>query len=151
MSFRLIYIYIYICNYSLRCFFFSFHVGVCIYIYIIYIYYIYIIYIYVYILYIYYIYYIYILYKLYIYIIYICIPLHSCDYLYKVSIKINKATDKSNSQNEIWHWIKRWNWSNSTKLALSVSWIHGLIAQLVRASEQNQVVMGSNATQVNFL
>ena len=31
------------------------------------------------------------------------IPLHSCDYLKKVSIKINVATDKGNSQNEIGH------------------------------------------------
>ena len=37
------------------------------------------------------------------------------------------------------------------KLALSVSWTHGLIAQSVRASEQNSVVMGSNPTQANFL
>ena len=29
------------------------------------------------------------------------IPLHSCDYLCKVSIKINVATDESNSRNEI--------------------------------------------------
>ena len=32
------------------------------------------------------------------------IPLHSCDYLYKISIKINVATDKGNDQNEIRHW-----------------------------------------------
>ena len=37
------------------------------------------------------------------------------------------------------------------KLALSVSWIHGMIAQLVRAYEQNLVVLGSNTTQANFL
>ena len=29
------------------------------------------------------------------------IPLHSCDYFKKVSIKINVATDESNSRNEI--------------------------------------------------
>ena len=33
------------------------------------------------------------------------------------------------------HWTKRWNWSSCTKLALSASWTHGLIAQSVRASE----------------
>ena len=34
---------------------------------------------------------------------------------------------------------------------LSASGTHGLIAQLVRASEQNSVVVGSNPTQPNFL
>ena len=29
-------------------------------------------------------------------------------------------------------WKKRWNWSSSTKLALSTSWTHDLIAQSVR-------------------
>ena len=29
------------------------------------------------------------------------IPLHSCDYLKKISIKTNVITDKGNSQNEI--------------------------------------------------
>ena len=28
----------------------------------------------------------------------------SCDYLKKLSIQINLATDGGNSQNEIWHW-----------------------------------------------
>ena len=46
---------------------------------------------------------------------------------------------------------KPWNCSSCTKLALSASWTRGLMAQLVRASEQNSVVMGSNLTQVNFL
>ena len=32
------------------------------------------------------------------------IPLHSCDYLNKISIKINVVTDEGNSQNEMWHW-----------------------------------------------
>ena len=49
------------------------------------------------------------------------------------------------------HWTKRWNWSSCTKLALSASWTHGLIDQLVRASEWNSVVVGSNPTQANFL
>ena len=32
------------------------------------------------------------------------IPLHSCDYLKKTSIKINVAADEDNSRNEIWLW-----------------------------------------------
>ena len=46
------------------------------------------------------------------------ILLHSCDYLKKISIKINVATDEDNTQNEIWHWandeigvaVQRWLW-----------------------------------------
>ena len=49
------------------------------------------------------------------------------------------------------HWTKRRNWSSCTKLALTVSWTHGLIAQSVRASERNSVVVDSNPTQANFL
>ena len=37
------------------------------------------------------------------------------------------------------------------KLAMSASRTHGLIAQTVIALEQNSVVVGSNATHVNFL
>ena len=44
--------------------------------------------------------------------------IHSCDYLKKTSIKINVATDKGNTQNEIWHWtnneievaVQNWLW-----------------------------------------
>ena len=36
-------------------------------------------------------------------------------------------------------------------MALSASCTHGLIAQSVRASEQDSVVVGSNPTQANFL
>ena len=32
------------------------------------------------------------------------ILLHSYDYLKKLSIQINVATDEGNSQNEMWHW-----------------------------------------------
>ena len=32
------------------------------------------------------------------------IPLYSCDYLKKISVKTNMATDEGNSQNEIGHW-----------------------------------------------
>ena len=34
------------------------------------------------------------------------ILLHSYDYLKKLSIQINVATDEGNSQNEMWHWTK---------------------------------------------
>ena len=34
------------------------------------------------------------------------IPLHSCDYLNKISIKTNVATDEGNSWNEMWYWAK---------------------------------------------
>ena len=46
---------------------------------------------------------------------------------------------------------KRWNWSHCTKLALKTRWSHGLTANLLRASEQNLVVTGSNSTQANLL
>ena len=49
------------------------------------------------------------------------------------------------------HWTKRWSVSSSTKLALITSWSHGLVAQLVTASERNSVLVGSNPTQANFL
>ena len=46
---------------------------------------------------------------------------------------------------------KRWSWSSCIKLTLSASWTHGLVAQWIRASERNSVIMGSNPTQANFL
>ena len=73
------------------------------------------------------------------------IPLHSCDYLQKTS---TWWLTKGNSLNRT---NKRWNWSSCTKLALSASWIRGLIAQSVRVSERSSVVVGSNPTPVNFL
>ena len=79
------------------------------------------------------------------------IPLRSCHYLKKISIKINVATDEGKQPKWNMTLNKRWNWSNCTKLALSASWTHGLIAQSVRASERNSVVVGSNPTQANFL
>ena len=79
------------------------------------------------------------------------IPLHSCDYLQKTSIKINVATDEGKQPKWNVTLNKRWNWSSCTKLALSASWTHGLIAQSVRASEWNSMVVGSNPTQANFL
>ena len=46
------------------------------------------------------------------------IPLHSCDYLKKILIKINMVIDQGNSQNEMWHWtnneigvaVQSWLW-----------------------------------------
>ena len=46
------------------------------------------------------------------------IPLHSCDYLKKISIKTNVATDEGNSRNEMWLWtndeigvaVQSWLW-----------------------------------------
>ena len=32
------------------------------------------------------------------------ISLHLCDYLHKISIKTNVASDKGNSRDEMWHW-----------------------------------------------
>ena len=49
------------------------------------------------------------------------------------------------------HWTKRWNWNRNPKLAVSASQTHGLIAQLVKASEWNPVVLGLNSNQANFL
>ena len=42
-------------------------------------------------------------------------------------------------------------WGSYTKLAVRASSTHVLIAQSVRASEQNSVVVSSNPTQVNLL
>ena len=83
--------------------------------------------------------------------IYQLIPLHSCDYLQKTSIKINVGTDKGKEPKRNVTLNKRWNWSRCTKLAPSATWTHGLIAQLVSASELNSVAVGSNPTQANFL
>ena len=43
------------------------------------------------------------------------------------------------------------HWSSCTNLALSASWIHGLIPELVRESERISLVLGSNPTQAYFL
>ena len=69
------------------------------------------------------------------------ILLQSCDYLKKISIKINVATDEGNGPKCIWYW---------TNDEIGVAVAHGLIAQSVRASERNSVVMGSSPTQANF-
>ena len=46
---------------------------------------------------------------------------------------------------------KKKNLSSCRKLGLSTSLTHDLIAQSIRASERNLVVVGSNPTQDNFL
>ena len=56
-------------------------------------------------------------------------------YIYYINLTLNK-------------W---WKWSSCTKLALSASWIHGLIAQSKRASERNSVVVSLSPTRANFL
>ena len=46
---------------------------------------------------------------------------------------------------------KKRNLSSCRKLGLGTSLTHDLIAQSIRASERNLVVVGSNPTQDNFL
>ena len=46
---------------------------------------------------------------------------------------------------------KRCNWNSCTNLGLSGRWTHCLIAQSIRASEPNSVIVGSHPTQSNFL
>ena len=54
-----------------------------------------------------------------------------CVYLQKTSIKTSVATDEDKQPKWNVTLNKRWNWSSCTKLALSASWTHGLIAQSV--------------------
>ena len=62
---------------------------------------------------------------------YLFIPLHSCDNLEKISIKIIMVTDKSNTRNKIWHWtnneieiaVKSWLW---VQIELMVWWLSQL-------------------------
>ena len=58
-----------------------------------------------------------------------------------ISNEISMWTDGGNSQNENWTLHKRWNWNSSTKMALSLSWIHGLIAQSVKESDRNWILL----------
>ena len=78
------------------------------------------------------------------------ILLHSYDYLKKLSIQINVATDEGNSQNEMWHWTND-EIGVAVPSRLNASQSHGLIAQSVRMSARNTVVVGSNPTQANLL
>ena len=74
------------------------------------------------------------------------------DYLCETSLKKQMwRLTKAKTEMKREHWTKIWNWSSCTKLALRASWTHGLIAQSVRASERNSVVVGSNPTEANFL
>ena len=73
------------------------------------------------------------------------------DYLCEILLKANVATDEGNGLNESWRLNKRWNWSSYAKLALSVSWSHGLRAQSVRAFKRNSLVVSSNHTQASNL
>ena len=51
-------------------------------------------------------------------------PLHSCDYLKKFSIKINVATDEGNRRNKIGHWT-------NDEIGVAVqSWI-GMLVELM--------------------
>ena len=60
-----------------------------------------------------------------------------------------RVCDVENSRNEMWHWT-----NNEIAVAveswLSARWTHGLIAQSVRASKWNSVVVGSHPMQANF-
>ena len=78
------------------------------------------------------------------------IPLDSYVYLHKTSIKINVATDEGKQPKSNVTLNTPWNWSSCTKLALSASLTLGLIAQSIRASERNSVVVGSNPSQASF-
>ena len=78
------------------------------------------------------------------------IPLHSCDYVQKTLIKINVATKEGKQPKWNVTLNKRLHWSSCSKLALSVSWTLGRIAQSVIASVCKSVVVGLNPTQGNF-
>ena len=79
--------------------------------------------------------------------------LYSWDYLCKILIKINKHCTEHWKLNWRLNWTlsNKWTWSSCKKLALKVSWIHCLIAQLVRTSEWNSLVKSLNPTQAKFL
>ena len=52
------------------------------------------------------------------------IPLHPCDYLKKISIKINLAIEEGKSRNEIWQWT-----NDEIRVAVQ-SWLWGLLPPL---------------------
>ena len=77
------------------------------------------------------------------------IPLHSCDYLKKISIQINVATEEGNIRNEM-----------DTEQTMKLEWLYKVGSEWelnswpdssLRACKRNSVVMGSNPTQANFL
>ena len=69
-------------------------------------------------------------------------------YIY-VYIKINVTTHEGIAEMKC-DVEQTMNWNSCTKLALIARWTHGLIAQSVRASESNLVVVASNSTQANY-
>ena len=91
----------------------------------------------------------------YIYIyIYIYITWVKACALCEISIKINVMIEQDsckNCQDVICVLSRAWVWSDCGRLALSVSWTHGLVPQSVGTSERNSVVVGSNPNQVDFL
>ena len=73
------------------------------------------------------------------------------DYLNETSFKGNEVSDEGKDRKETWTLKKEVKLGSCRKLALRASWTQSLIAQSIRASERNSVVVGSSATQVNFL
>ena len=73
------------------------------------------------------------------------ILLHSCDYLKKNSNE-KKYGDWSRQWPK-WNMTlnKRSHWSSSTKLALSATWTHGLIAQSVTVSKWNSLIVSKES------
>ena len=71
-------------------------------------------------------------------------PLHSCDYLKKISIQINVATEEGNIRNEM-----------DTEQTMKLEWLYNVGSECelnswpdssLRASKRNSVVLGSNPT-----
>ena len=56
---------------------------------------------------------------------------YSCE----TSIAVNMAIGEGNDWNGIWKLIKRWSWNSCTKLALSATKIHSLIAHSSKRQE----------------
>ena len=83
----------------------------------------------------------------------------------RLHIRLSQANFNESKRGDWWRqkpkWNltlnKRWNWSSCTKLALSMSWTYGLIAQSVRASEfkshpgQISIAISRNLSVVNTI
>ena len=82
-----------------------------------------------------------------------CVSVHSTALMWlpQENFDWNKRGDGRRQQPKWNLTLNKRNWKSCTKLALSASWTHGLIAQSVRASERNSVVVGSNPTKADFL
>ena len=50
------------------------------------------------------------------------IPLHSCDYLYEILIKINVRTDEGSGRNEIWAVNKNVKYEYLCKVGSDYQW-----------------------------